>query len=82
MKIRKTYRRMISMCPLSWYITKRTLQLCCVLLIGACALLCQYSGDLSESYELYMTALSLNEISQALLLIAVICSVTIEDIQS
>lgn len=82
MKLKKAIWRMLEMCPLSWYITKRTLQLCCVLLIGSCALLSQLDGGLSGNYKMYMTAIALNEIAQALLLISVVCAVTIEDIQS
>ena len=35
-----------------------------------------------ELYDLYMTAISLMEITQALLLISVLASVLIEDVQS
>lgn len=70
------------MCPDAWYIFLRTLQLCVVLLLFAFVLLVEWNGNMSESYSLYMTANALNETAQSLLLIAVLFSVLIEDVQS
>lgn len=79
MKIKAVVRRMLSMCPEAWYIFIRSIQLCCVLMLCAFALLSQWGGSMYHNYSLYMTAISLSEICQALLLIAVILSVCIED---
>ncbi len=81
MKIKPVVRRMLSMCPDAWYIFIRSIQLCCLLLC-AFILLLEWNGSMSEKYELYKTAMALSEICQALLLIAVIASVCIEDVQS
>lgn len=73
---------MLCMCPDAWYIFLRTMQLCVVLLLFAFVLLVEWGGSMSEGYTLYMTAKALNETAQALLLIAVLFSVLIEDAQS
>ena len=80
MKIKAVIQRMLRMCPEAWYILIRTLQLCTVLLLCSFALLLEWDGSMTEGYRLYKTALALNETSQALLLIAVILSVCIEDV--
>ena len=80
MKLKATVRRMLAMCPAAWYILIRTLQLCCVLLLCSIALLHARGSSMSEGYTLYRTALALNETAQALLLIAVLLSVCIEDV--
>ena len=82
MKLSAIIARMTKMCPDAWYIFIRTIQLCCFLLLCAFALLVECESRAYNSYKLYMTALSLNEISQALLLIAVLFSVFIEEFQS
>ena len=74
--------RMLSMCPLAWYIFIRSLQLCCLLLICSFALLLEWGGSMYENYALYRLAVALNETGQALLLISVLLSVVIEDAQS
>lgn len=81
MKLIDTVRRMLSMCPEAWYIFIRAMQLCTVLLICALALLTEWNGSMTENYALYMTARTLNETAQAVLLIAVLFSVLIEDAQ-
>ena len=82
MKLRKTIRRMLAMKPDPWYIFIRSIQLCCVLLLCAFALLLEYNGDMLGKYPLYMTAQSLNETAQGLLFIALILSVCLEELQS
>lgn len=82
MKLKLILRRMLCMCPDAWYIFLRTVQLCVVLLLFAFVLLVEWGGSMSEGYTLYMTAKALNETAQALLLIAVLFSVLIEDAQS
>lgn len=82
MKLKPVLHRMLSMCPDAWYIFLRSIQLCCVLLFCAFMLLLQWNERMLEHYELYMTAMSIAEVTQALLLIAVLLSVCIEDIQS
>lgn len=81
MKIKKVLRRMLSMCPDAWYIFIRTIQLVAVLMLCSFVLLLEWNGSMVENYTHYMTALALTEIGQALLLIAVIASVCIEDAQ-
>ena len=82
MKLCSILRRMLAMCPDAWYIFIRTMQLCVVLLFCSVMLLLEWNGSMLDNYALYMTARSLNETSQALLLIAVLFSVFIEDAQS
>lgn len=82
MKLAKVIDRMLKMCPEAWYIFIRALQLCVFLLLCAFILLLEWNGSMVESYKLYMTANSLNETAQAILLIAVLGSVLIEDVQS
>lgn len=80
MKLMAIFRRMLCMCPEAWYIFKRCLQLSAFLMLCAFALLVEWGGSIMERYELYMTAISLMETTQAVLLIGVIASVCIEDL--
>ena len=82
MKLRKTIRRMLAMKNDPWFLFLRSLQLCCVLLLCAFALLLEYNGDQIGKYPLYMTAQSLNESAQGILLVAIILSVCMEELQS
>lgn len=82
MKLRAIIVRMLNMCPLAWYIFKRSLQLSVFLLLCALALLVEWGGSILERYDLYMTAAALTETTQAVLLIGVIASVCIEDFHS
>ncbi len=82
MKLRRTVRRMLDMKPDAWYIFLRSLQLSCVLLLCAFALLLEYNGDMLGKFPLYLTAQSLNESAQGILLIALILSVCMEELQS
>ncbi len=82
MKLRQTVHRMLSMKPDAWYIFLRSIQLCCLLLLCAFALLLEYNGDTLGKYPLYMTAQSLNESAQGILLIAVILSICVEELAS
>ncbi len=82
MKLRETVRRMLAMKSDPWYLFIRSLQLCCVLLLCAFALLLEYNGDQLGKYPLYITAQSLNETAQGILLIAIILSVCMEELQS
>ncbi len=79
---KKTMNRMFSMSNDAWYILLSSVKLCCLLCLCAFALLVEWGGNMSEYYNLYMTAISLNEISQAVLLLGVIGSFLIEAIQS
>lgn len=72
-------RRMLQMCPAAWYIFIRGIQLAALLMLCAFVLLLRCDGSFSDSYRLYMTAAALTETGQALLLIAVVASVCIED---
>ena len=82
MKVRKVINRMLGMCPEAWYIFRRGLQLCAVLLLCAFALLLEWSGSDFDRHALYFTAMSLNETVQAILLSIVLFSVLIEDVSS
>ena len=81
MKLRKTVQRMLSMCPDAWYIFITSIKLTAFVLVCAFVLLLGWGGSMAEGYREYMTAMSLYEIGQALLLIGVIFSVCIEDVQ-
>lgn len=82
MKLRQTIQRMLAMKDGPWILFLRSLQLCCVLLLCAFALLLEYNGDQLGKYPLYMTAQSLNESAQGILLVAIILSVCMEELQS
>jgi len=82
MKLIRVFDRMLKMCPEAWYIFLRSIQLCVFLLLCTFVLLLEWDGSMMEGYKLFMTASCLNETCQALLLIAVIGSVIIEDAQS
>jgi len=80
MMLRQTIRRMLNMKPLPWLLFRRGIQLSCVLLLCAAALLRECGGDVMAHYRLYITAQALNECAQSALLIAVLLSVCLEDL--
>lgn len=83
MKLRKTIRRMLGMCPEAWYIFISAVRLTAFVLLCAFVLLLGWGGRMEgEGYRLYMTAMALYETGQALLLIGALFSVFIEDAQS
>lgn len=82
MKLSAILQRMLRMCPEAWYIFIRSLQLCVFLLLCAVILLIERQSGANNGYRLYQTANALNETAQALLIIAVLGSVLIEDAQS
>ena len=82
MKLTAILRRMLSMCPEAWYIFRRGLQLSAFLMLCAFVLLLEWNGNMLEHYDLYMTAISLMEVTQALLLVSVLAAAIIEDAQS
>lgn len=82
MKLTKIIHRMLSMCPDAWYIFITSVKLTAFVLVCAFVLLLGWGGSMAEGYRQYMTAMSLYEIGQALLLIGVIFSVCIEDVQT
>ncbi len=79
-KLKAILRRMLSMCPAAWYIFIRALQMCCFLLFCALMLLLKWDGSMVRGYDLYMTAMALEENCQALLLVAVLLSVCMEEL--
>ena len=81
MKLRKTVSRMLGMCPAAWAVFIHTLRFSCLLLFLSVVLLIRYETP-GESYRLYQTAMALYELPQALLLVAVLGSVCIEDLQN
>ena len=83
MKTKKTIRRMLAMCPDAWYIFITSVKLTAFVLLCSFVLLLGWNGSMAEDgYRLYMTAMSLYETGQALLLIGALFSVLIEDAQS
>ena len=82
MKLRKTIQRMLEMCPAAWYIFITSIKLTAFVLCCAFLLLLGWGGSMTDGYRQYMTAMSLYEIGQALLLIGVFFSVCIEDVQT
>ena len=81
MKLRMTLRRMLRMCPEAWYIFISSVRLTAFLLLCAFVLLLGWNGSMLHGYCQYMTAMSLYEIGQALLLVGVLFSAIIEDAQ-
>ena len=73
---------MLDMSDWAWYIFISSVKLCCLLCLCSFALLVSYEGSMTLNYDLYMTAISLNEISQSVLLIGVLSSFCVELIQS
>ena len=82
MKLRKTVIRMLNMCPDAWYIFISSIKRTAFLLLGAFMLLLSWGGSMAEGYTQYMTAMSLYETGEALLMIGAIFSICIEDVQS
>ena len=80
MKLIPILRRMLSMSPAAWYIFIRSVQLTGFLLLCSFILLIGWNGNMLTGYAEYMTAMSLYETGQAVLLIGVLVSVIIEDI--
>ena len=78
--LKKTIRRMLCMCPAAWYIFIWSVRLTAFVLLCAFLLLLRWDGSMAEGYTQYMTAMSLYEIGQALLLIGAIFPVCIEDV--
>ena len=81
MRIRKTVRRMLRMCPDAWYIWINAIRLTAFVLFCAFLLLMDWNGSMALGYRQYMTAMALYETGQSLLLIGAIFSVCIEDAQ-
>lgn len=80
MKIKLVVKRMLRMCPDAWYIFMRTLQLSCLLLFLSLVSLIGYEN--TGSYELFNMAAALYELPQSLLIISMIGSICIEELQS
>ena len=80
MKLRKTVQRMLAMCPDAWYIFITSVKLTAFVLCCAFVLLLGWGGSMMDGYREYMTAMSLYEIGQALLLVGAILPVCIEDV--
>lgn len=80
MKITLVVKRMLRMCPDAWYIFMRTLQLSCLLLFLSLVSLIGYEN--TGSHELLNMAAALYELPQSLLIISMIGSICIEELQS
>ncbi len=79
MKLRAVFLRMASMKPAAWYIYKRSIQLCCWLLLSALLLLIAWDGDVRGGFRFYQLALTLNELAELALLAAVLIPPCVED---
>lgn len=77
--IRQLVARMLGMCKQSYIILKISLILSCVVLIGAFVLLLQSGCFSSSSYESYCLASELWRAPQAILLVAALGTVLIEE---
>ena len=75
-------QRMLSMCPLAWYIFRRGIQLCVILLFAALVVLVERNGGGADAHQLSMLSAALNETAQAVLLVCVLASVIIEDVSA
>ena len=82
LKLLSVIRRMLHMCPPAWYIFIRSVQLTGFLLLCAFVLLLGWNGSMINGYGSYMTAVTLYETGQAVLLIGGLFSVLIEDAQT
>ncbi len=82
MKLRKTVRFMLRMCPDAWYIFISSVKLTAFLLLCAFLLLLDWDGCMMFGYRQYMTAMSLYEIGQAVLLVGALFSALVEDAQA
>ena len=80
MKIKLVVKRMLRMCPDAWYIFMRTLQLSCLLLFLSLVSLIGYEN--TGSHALFNMAAALYELPQSLLIISMIGSICIEELQS
>lgn len=81
MLIRDIIRRMLEMSPIAWQYFIHSLKLCCAALFAAFILLAEAQSGHGGSYELYMSAGALEESVRAALLVTVLFSVCIEDVQ-
>ncbi len=79
-KLRKTIRRMLSMCPEAWYFQMLSVKLTAFLLLCAFVLLLGWDGSMLHGYRQYMTAMSLYETGQVLTLIGAVLPVCIEEL--
>ena len=82
MKLRNIIRRMLSMCPDAWYIFITSVKLTAFVLVCAFVLLLDWGGSMAAGYTSYMTAMALYETGEAVLLVGVLFSAIIEDVQT
>lgn len=78
----KTIRRILSMSPAAWEVVIRALQLSCVMLFCAWMLLLDGGVFTADTAHLYRLARELMTLPQAVLLIAALASVLIEERQA
>lgn len=78
---KKIISRMLRMCPAAWYIFRRGMQLCVILLFSCVVILAnkELFPDYHSAYRLYS---AMNETAQSVLLISVLFSVLIEDVST
>ena len=77
MKIKSILDRMLSMSENAWFFFIRSLQMSCVLLFCAWMLLLPENMP----YSIYQTAMEMAEMPKVILLIGLILSVCVEDIE-
>ena len=82
MKLIQIVRRMLKMCPDAWYIFLSAVRLTAFLLLCAFVLLLDWGGSMAAGYTSYMTAMALYETGEAVLLVGVLFSAVIEDVQT
>ena len=78
--LKKTIARILEMKDGSWWVFLRCLQLCVFLLLCSWALFLSCHGDYPGNLERYISAVSLYETGQIVLLIGVILPVCLEDL--
>ena len=81
MKLRMTLRRMLRMCPKAWYIFINSVRLTALLLFAAFVLLLCWGGSMGTGYRAYMAAMALYEYGQIVLMLGVLFSACLEDLQ-
>ena len=82
MRMNQIIRRMLKMCPDAWYIFLSAVRLTAFLLLCAFVLLLDWGGSMATGYTSYMTAMALYETGEAVLLVGVLFSAIIEDVQT
>jgi hypothetical protein len=81
MKLKRILSRALAMGETPWWILLSTLQLSCVLLFLAFVILVHISNNSTLNVDLLLTAQELTKLPAGLLLLAVLASAILEDIE-